>query len=423
MKQRSTGNAKPSPAWLLVLMAFAVLVCLRMPQIILKGRFWAEEGRFFFHNAWVLPPGQALLEPVGGYLNLVANGATLAARWLMPLRLAPYMTITVALLIQLLPPLLILTARDGWLRGPLTRISGVLLLLLVPASEEIWLQTLHCQFELTLCCGIILVLEPEAGLLGLLRLAILLLAPLCGPGAIALIPLFLLRLAGDRNAARLLQVVVLCLAAALQISLFLRSTPGRGFSLDPAVLLCIMTVRHLALPFLGGARAEGIAAAIRARLASGHTPHVATILPILVGGMLALMVAARPAPRPAFWLLAAALLIAVLSYFGAIGQATSLIDVRLGERYAFVPEALFSLALLALTVTTWRPLALLGWIAIAWQLTIGAQQFAHPWTLTSDGSAWRPQVAGWRLHPGQPLNLWPDGWTVTLEPTAHASAR
>lgn len=423
MKQRSNGNATPSFAWLLVLVAFAILVCLRMPEIVLKGRFWAEEGRFFFHNAWVLPPGRALLEPVGGYLNLVANGATLAARWLMPLRLAPYMTITVALLVQLLPPLLILTARDRWLLAPLTRMAGVLLLLLVPASEEIWLQTLHCQFELTLCCGIILALEPEAGLLGLLRLAILLLTPLCGPGVIALIPLFLLRLIGERSTARLLQVVVLCLATAIQVLLFLRATPGRGFSLDPAVLLCIMTVRHLALPFLGGARAEMIAAAIRARLASGHIPHVATILPMLAGGMLALMVAARPAPRPAFWLLAAALLIAVLSYFGAIGQATSLIDIHLGERYAFVPEALFSLGLLAITATTWRPLALLGWIAITWQITVGVQQFTHPWSLTSDGPSWRPQVASHWLHPEQPLNLWPDGWTVMLEPTARSSSR
>ena len=422
MKRRSSEKPAPSSVWLLVLVAFAVLVCLRMPEIVLKGRFWAEEGRFFFHNAWVLPPGRALLEPVGGYLNLVANGATLAARWLMPLRLAPYMTITVALLIQLLPPLLILTARDRWLQGPLTRISGVLLLLLVPASEEVWLQTLHCQFELTLCCGIILALEPEAGALGLLRLAILLLTPLCGPGVIALIPLFLLRLAGERSAARLLQVAVLCLAAAIQILLFLRATPGRGFSLDPAVLSCIMTVRHLALPFLGDARAETMAAAIRARLADGHTPHVATFLPLLVGALLAAVVAARPAPRPAFWLLAAGLLTAVLSYFGAIGQATSLIDVHLGERYAFVPEALFSLALLAMTATTWRPLAPLGWIAIAWQLAIGAQQFAHPWSLTSNGPPWRPQVASWRLHPERPLNLWPDGWSVTLESTAHSSA-
>ena len=422
MKQRSHGNATPSFAWLLVLLAFAVLVCLRMPEIVLKGRFWAEEGRFFFHNAWVLPPGQALLEPVGGYLNLVANGATLAARGLMPLRLAPYMTIAVALLIQLLPPFLILTARDRWLRAAPTRLAGVLLLLLVPASEEIWLQTLHCQFELTLCCGMILALEPEEGLPGLLRLAILLLAPLCGPGAIALIPLFLLRLIGERSTARLLQVVVLCLAAAIQVLLFLRATPGRRFSLDPAVLLCIVTVRHLALPFLGDARAEVIAAAIKARLASGHTPHVATILPVLVGGTLALLVAARPAPRPAFWLLAAALMIAVLSYFGAIGQATSLIDVHLGERYAFVPEALFSLALLATTATTWRPLALLGWIAIAWQLAVGVQQFTHPWSLTSDGPSWRPQVARRRLHPEQPLRLWPEGWTVTLEPIARSSA-
>src|SRR3978361_639414 len=81
----------------LVLILFAALVCLRMPEIVIKGRFWAEEGRYFYHDAWVMPPLQALLAPVGGYLNIVANASTLAARWLLPLRLAPYLTIAAAL--------------------------------------------------------------------------------------------------------------------------------------------------------------------------------------------------------------------------------------------------------------------------------------------------------------------------------------
>ena len=132
-------------------------------MIVVAGRFWAEEGQHFFEDAWFMAPLPALFTSFGGYLNLVANAAAVLARWLMPLRLAPYLTISTGLFFQLCPPLLVLGARDAWLQPFNVRCSAWLLLLLVPASEEIWLQTLHCQFELSLCCAIILALDVETG--------------------------------------------------------------------------------------------------------------------------------------------------------------------------------------------------------------------------------------------------------------------
>lgn len=418
---RPTARTPPDRLRWLLLVLFALLVCARMPEILIKGRFWAEEGRFFFRDAWTMTPLQALLAPVGGYLNLVANLATLSARWLMPLPLAPYLTIAVALLVQLLPPWLLLTARDRWLQPAPVRIAATALLLLVPASEEIWLQTLHCQFELTLCGAIILSLETAPGRAGAARLAILLLAPLCGPGAAALLPLFAVRLLTDRSRARLLQLAALGAGTAIQLLCFLKATPGRSYSLDPAVLMCILTVRHLALPFLGFTQASHYADAVKARLATGHVPHVASILPVLAFGGAWLATLLRPASRPAFWLLSAGLLTASIAYFGAIGQATNLIDVRFGERYAFVPQALFGLALLAAaTTTTWRPAALVAWIAVAWLLAAGTVGFLRPWPLIDDGPAWRPEVRAWHADPTHPLRLWPNGWSMILDPAHRA---
>ena len=67
-----------------IFVLLGAMICLRMPDIIATGRFWCEEGNVFFHNAWVLPAGKALFNPFGGYLNLAANAATLAGRWLLP---------------------------------------------------------------------------------------------------------------------------------------------------------------------------------------------------------------------------------------------------------------------------------------------------------------------------------------------------
>lgn len=406
----------------LILALFALMVCIRMPEILFKGRFWAEEGRNFFHAAWVLPPLQALFNPYGGYLNIVANASTLAARWIMPLALAPYLTIAIALLFQLLPPLLLLTARDTWLHSQRVRFAGILLLLLAPGSEEIWLQTLHCQFELTLCCAMVLAMEAPTGRAAAGRLAILLLAPLCGPGAIVLAPLFLVRAAIDRTPARLTQATALLAGSAIQLLLFFHTFPERGYALNPLVLLWIVTIRHLAVPFLGLSQAAAVIAGMRLQLAAGRLPILITVLPILVFVPFGWAMLRQRATYPAFWLLASGMLVGIAGYYGAIGGSIMLIDVHSGERYVYVPQVLFSLAalILAATATGWT--ARIAWVAVVWLILIGAVEFEQPWKMASDGPSWRAEVAAWHHDPTHVLRLWPDGWTMTLEPRSSIAA-
>ena len=387
-----------------------------MPQIIIAGRFWAEEGEVFFRRAWDLPPSRALFASFGGYLNLVANAAPLLARWTLPLALAPYLTIAVGLLFQLCPPLLLLTARDSWLQTRHVRVAALLLVLLVPAAEEIWLQTLHCQFELTLCCAIILALDVTAGKIALLRLGFLALAPLCGPTAIALLPLFVLRAIIDRSRGRAIQTAILGAGAAIQLLLFFHAVRTRGYVLNPVVLLCVFTVRHLELPFLGAEHAEIAATLIRARRNAGYIPKQATLLPIAAFGALATTVLWHRGARPALWLLCAGVIIAGASYFGAIGGAFTLIDARTGARYSFAPQALFSLTLLALAATTQHWTARLSWLAVVWLLVVGAWEYTQPWPPIDHGPAWRSEVALWRADPTHALKIWPRGWSVMLAP-------
>ena len=404
---------------MLALLAFAI--CLRMPDIVIQSRFWCEEGNVFFHNAWVLPPMHALFHPFGGYLNLAANAGTLAARWLLPVRLAPRLTIGLALLVQLCPLLLLLSARDGWMRPRPVRLAAVLLVLFVPAVEEIWLNTLHCQFELALCCGIVLALRPEptrSAATGF-RFALLLLAPLCGPGAIALLPLFIARTALDRDRRRLWQTLVLGAGSALQLSLFFHAEQSRGYSLDPIVLLDIFTVRHLYLPFLGIGRTDLAARLIEARRQSGHVPLKATLLPILVFGPFLVLTLRHRQSRPAFWLLAGGGIVACASYFGAIGGAEGLIHARAGGRYIFVPQALFSLSILALASTAPRRVALGAWGAVLWLLVLGGIEYGHPWAFIADGPSWRHQVALWHVDPTYRLHVWPGSWATVSLPQRH----
>ncbi len=399
----------------LALLLYAALVLLRMPEIVLKGRFWAEEGTIFFTHAWTLDPVRALLTPVGGYLNLVANGATLAARWTMPVTDAPYVTIGVALLFQLVPPLILLTARDAWLQPWPVRLGGVLLLLLVPGSDEIWLQTLHCQFELALACGLLLALEAPRGGRMVFGLALLVLAPLCGPGAIALTPLFLLRAVLDRTRGRVLQLASLVSGSAIQIAFFFSLGTDRGYTLDPGVLLSVVAVKDLVVPFTGLYSSAGRVAALQAAVASGHVPVLAIVAPLVVFGGLTTVIW-RAGNRPAFWLLAGAAATALSAYIGALDGTAALIHTRAGARYAFVPLSLTALSVLALSAdraSSWR------WPAAAicgWLLVVGTRSYTTPWPPVSDGPSWHEQVALWRADPAYVMHIWPSPWTVTLAP-------
>jgi hypothetical protein len=394
----------------------AVMICARMPNILLEGRFWAEEGNIFYHNAWVMPPLRALFNSFGGYLNLAANGATLAARWLLPVRLAPYLTITIALLVQLCPAALLLTARDAWLRPVPMRWAACLLVLFVPAVEEVWLQTLHCQFHLALCAGILLALEPRAGRAAWFGLALLLLAPLCGPGAIALLPLFALRTMLERTRPRLLQTLALGFGSTLQLALFFHSEHARGYSLQPVMLLNIITVRHIWLPILGVARADAMAPRLRAEVARGLVPHISTVLPFVVFLPWLAATLWRRRRHAAFWFLAAGGLLACASYFGALGGALPLIDARAGGRYIFVPQAMFSLSLLCLAATAERWTRRIAWLLVAWVLVLGGIEYVQPWPFIANGPPWRHEVAMWQADPSYRPHVWPEYWHGVVIP-------
>jgi len=409
----------PRRLWLatpVLLGAFAALICLRMPEIILKGRFWSEEGPIFFVNAWTHTPLHALFFSYGGYLNIAANATTLAARWLMPLELAPYITIAVALLAQLCVPLVLLTTRDGWLQSWPARLAAITLVLVVPDAEEVWLNSLHIQFHLGLCCAIILALQPAAGRVALMRYAILFFAPLCGPTAIALLPLFIARSLLEPSRPRLAQIAALGAGAAIQLLFFVHRDPLRVYAFNPVLFACTITLRHIVEPFTSPAYAGAIGSAIRTRWAAGFVPHKAVLLPLLVFIPYGALVYRYRQRSPAIWLFAGFVLVAVATYFGARSHLDMLLMTKVDGRYMYVPQALLSLSVLALAacLSGWR--AMLAWGVVAWLIVVGAVDYAQPWDLIANGPAWRTEVAAWRADPSHVIQTWPRGWIMGFRP-------
>ena len=397
-----------------VLVCYALLLCVRAPQIIIKGRFWAEEGKVYFSNAWTMHPWTALFTPYVGYLNLPANAATLAARYLMPLELAPYLTISVALAGHLIAPLLLLTATDAWLRPLPVRLGCVLMLLLAPQVGEGLLNTICSQFQLALCCSLILALEIPPGRSRFTLFGLLFVAPLCGLVSIALLPLYFARAWADRSRPRFVQGCVLSAGAIIQLSLFFRDVPGRIHALQPLTALCVITLRYLDAPFLGLGHAASLADLLHQRLPHGHVPRTLLYLPVIAFGLLLFITLHRRRARPAFWLLAGGGAIGAFTYLGAIGGGGALVDSLSGERYVFVPQTLFGLTLLSLAAVYHGWTQRLCAFAVLWLLAVGAHAYARPWAIQANGPPWRREIALWRVDPSHAIKLWPAGWTMTL---------
>ena len=403
---------------LLWVLAFAALVCARMPNIVIYGRFWAEEGTPCFTFGWTKPWYEALVSAYGGYVSVVPNLAGILARHLAPLEDAPYVTIAIALLIQSCPAILLATARDDFLAGRWRLIAALLLVATPPDSEEVWLTTTHAQVHLALCAVLILALQPRGGALGVFRLALLLLAAFSGPGAWFLAPLFAARAAIDRSWGRAMQGAVLALGAIVQVLFFVHARPDRMFA-GPRMQLLIFFVRHLLIPFLGNTQASAIATPLYVQVMTGQAPIWPMALTMLaLGGLAAAITVQRS--RTALWLFLAGMTLAIAGYSGAIRGRENLLFVYFGQRYAFVPTVAFGLSLLALGFTAPARAQVLARALVVWLIVIGAHEYFVPsaqyWAAGPD---WRAEVAAWRADPTRRLAVWPEPWSLRLPAGAH----
>ncbi len=257
----------------LILCIYAILVACRIPQILTAGRFWAEEGSVFFTTACVHPWYQSLLLPYGGYLNLPANLGALLACHLTPLQWAPYATIGLAFLFQILPMVLLCTSKDFWLNNRVVLVACMLAIATAPMAQELWLTTLQSQVFLTLSCGLILALNCCAQVEWLRRVT-LFLAPLSGCTGILLAPLFFLRAFTERSRQRFVQACFIAAGSLLQVLVFVVPSAGseasRYSGIPPTLLLTIFFQKQILIP-LFGADATDYAEVLRHSY-EAHTP-------------------------------------------------------------------------------------------------------------------------------------------------------
>jgi hypothetical protein len=391
-----------------LLVSYIVLVAVRMPQVLLKGRFWAEEGAIYFINARTQPWPEALFTIHTGYLNLAASVAGLLAAHAVPLDEAPWASTIFALLIQLCPPFLLLTSAIPWLRHRWAMAVALLLLLTASASGEVWLNSITSQFHLGLCSALILAMPARGGAAGIFRCALLFLAPLSGPASAFLAPLFILRGCFDRSWRRIAQGVLVGGTSGIQLAMvIMHAEPARIYGIGPRLFALVIYQRHILIPFFGIAHSDTLTLHLAVDFLTGRPLWGPTLVSTGWVAAMFLMVW-RSRNTEARWFLIAGMVVMTMTYFAALGRHVELLDAAFGDRYSYIPSALFGLALFGVARTSAGWLRGVSTVWVAWLILIGTYGYFQPRSPFREGPSWHAQVAKWRTDPYYRVQFWPD---------------
>lgn len=405
----------------LLLPIFALIAAMHLPHAWVNGRFIDEEATVFLAYAWHFPGSEALFRPFAGYLNIAANGSTLALASairadFISLEHAPYATMLLGLAVQCVPILQVLTGRADWLASNRVRLASALLIAIAPGTEEVAFNVIHIQFHLALCVALLLTLDVPRSRLGRALSALpLFFAPLCGPAAILLLPLFVLRswLHADRR--RTHQALVMGLGSVIQLLFFYGDSPIRGLKPDLLTAAAGTFLRLIVMPLFGSGLSERVGEITAYSQADGMalTLLVAAGGALILGGLFLTALWRRSAVT---WLLLTGCTLAVATF--CFGMASSsrifVLFPSAGPRYNFIPVVLVGLATFA-SVGELRGLPRTLFIAAsAMWLTTSAVAYLRPIKAYAKGPAWPAEVAQWRQNKDYPLRIWASKRAVEL---------
>ena len=162
----------------------------------MHAQFWAEDGVAWYADAYNLGPLGALLQARDGYLAILPRLVAAASQWL-PLLRAPLLFNLIALMIEALPPLFLVSGRMQNI-GPLGLRCGLALLyLLVPDSSEVHANITNSQWHLdVLACLILIAQVPRSRWGRAFDVIVLALCALSTPAGALLLAVALVRTAG-----------------------------------------------------------------------------------------------------------------------------------------------------------------------------------------------------------------------------------
>ncbi|MFC3716499.1 hypothetical protein ACFONC_10070 [Luteimonas soli] len=414
------------PLWLGLALVCTAVVILRRPDAILDPQFWAEDGKIWFADAHNLGAFNSLLLPQNGYLQTLSRLVAAVAVW-MPMQLAPLVFNLAAIAAQILPILLLSSARGRALVPSLTaRLALGLLYIAQPYTTEVHANLTNAQWHLAVSAALVCCFDAWRSRRQMaLDIGLVSLSCLSGPFCILLLPCvaWLAYRRRDRRTAWLL--AVLLVGAGIQLAL---AIPQMGVS---------RAVGPLGATWLGFLRIAGGQVVLAGLLGDGWS-HIyslrlwreSVLLPLVataIGtGVLVRAIRSGSDAAISFIAFTALVFIAALisPQLSTTAQWVTWEVPHAGERYSFLPMLGFYAALMCMAGQDRRPVARWvagGMLACAILVAIPVSWQIRPF----EDFAYRQHVADYEnAQVGDvvriPIN--PSGWFMELrKPTRNQS--
>ena len=209
----------------LILIITVLIICFyRSPYIFLNGRFLAEDGSFYFSNAYSYGPLKGITQMYFGtqYFALWSNISSVIAS-LFPLELAPLITIYMAFLVQFYLYVFIVFGKSKFLKTKLDKIIGVLIVIVTPPMvPAVWLATNVSQVYFAIITILIFFQEEVFKCIyNKFSPLIILISSFSSLLPCFLSPFFILKYLKKRNRFNFLNCLCICLGTFFQSVLFI----------------------------------------------------------------------------------------------------------------------------------------------------------------------------------------------------------
>ena len=156
----TTGPESSHRALVFQLALFAIaflIVCSRRPDAVLNAQFYAEDGAFFYRDAYHFGL-HSLLLTYSGYFHSVLRLTALLAL-LFPFAWAPFVMNLVGIAVQVVPVNIFLSSRFSGIAFPI-RVLASFIYLALPNSFEIDANVTNVQWHLALLACLVLLAQP-----------------------------------------------------------------------------------------------------------------------------------------------------------------------------------------------------------------------------------------------------------------------
>lgn len=236
---------------------FAALLVSRQPSVILHADFWGEDGWVWYPDARDRVLTSFFL-PQTGYLQTIPRlGALLAQPF--PLAFAPTVFALIALVMQVLPPVFLVSARmaDAWPnRG--ARLGSALIMIGLPNSFEVFVKLTDTQWHLAILTFLVTVSRPPSSRAGrLFDVFVLAIGGLSGPFCLMLTPVAAWHYWETRDRAvrrRLILLLATGFVQALSLMLAIASRSQASLGASLPVFARIVGLNIFLAVFLGQQR-------------------------------------------------------------------------------------------------------------------------------------------------------------------------